>query len=139
MLETLVKGQPDWHLAINRNTGVLDDKLSLLANITFNTTDNIYIVEIRNIPQDVATNLPQSLPDIFTVTGRAPNDYQVAAYFRVGNVDFEARDADFQAGDVVSINFDRVSNTCFFRRGGGGTSSLAAYAGSAYAGFSYAG
>ena len=141
MLENLTKTQPDWHLPINRNSGILSDKLQLLADFTFDEANSVYIVTPRNIPAAVAGGLPHTLPDFFAVAGRMPNEYADGAAFRVGAVDFAPKYAGFEAGDVLQILFDRLENTCFFRRGGGGGggSSLAAYAGAAYAGLSFVG
>ena len=140
MLENLTKTQPDWHLPINRNSGTLSDKLQFLADFTFDTANSVYIVTPRNIPTATAGGLPHTLPELFTIAGRMPNDYKEGAAFRVGAVDFVAKYAGFEAGDVLQILFDRLENTCFFKRGGGGgSSSLAAYAGAAYAGLSFVG
>ena len=140
MFNGLTKTQPDWHNPLNANFATAEDKLQILADFTYDGTNSVYIVTPRNIPAEVASGLPHTLPDFFTIAGRMPNEYAEGAAFRVGAVDFTPKYAGFEAGDVLSIIFDRLEQLCFFRRGGGGSvSSLAAYAGSAYAGFSYVG
>ena len=140
MFSNLTKTQPDWHMPLNANFATAEDKLQLLADFSYDSTNSVYIVTIRNIPASVANDLPHTLPDFFTIAGRMPNEYAEGAPFRVGAVDFTPKYAGFEAGDVLSIIFDRLEQICFFRRGGSGSgSSLAAYAGSAYAGFSFVG
>lgn len=140
MYETLIKTQPDWHEPLNRNAITAEDKGQIIADFVYDSENNRYTVTPRNIPVAVVTNLPHTLPEIFTIAGRMPDDYKEDAAFRVGAVDFAAKYAEYEAGDIVSINFDRLEQTCFFKRGGGGGSfSLAAFAGYAYAGHSYVG
>ena len=138
MFNSLTKTQPDWHNPLNENFAVAEDKLQLLGDFIYD--NGVYVITPRNIPASVASNLPHTLPDFFTIAGRMPNDYEEGAKFRVGAVDFNSKYAGFEAGDVLSILFDRLEQTCFFRLGGGlRGGSLAAYAGNAYAGFSFVG
>ena len=140
MFSALIKTQPDWHEPINRNFAVAEDKLQIIADFAFDEAAAVYVITPRNIPAAVAANLPHTLPEFFTIAGRMPNDYEEGAKFRVGAVDFTSKYAGFEAGDVLSIMFDRLEQLCFFRLGGRGSgSSLVAFAGSAYAGFSYLG
>ena len=139
MFNNLIKTQPDWHEPLNQNFITAADKLQLLADFAYDETDHVYAITLRNIPEAVASSLPHTLPDFFAIAGRMPNDYKEGAAFRLGAVDFVSKYAWFEAGDVRSILFDRLEQRCFFRLGGGKpcNGSLAAYAGSAYAGLSY--
>jgi hypothetical protein len=139
MFSNLVKSQPDWHMPINANFAVAEDKMTLQADCSYDQTDNVYILEIRNIPQTVTDDLPFTLPDFFSIMARFPHDYVYGAVFRVGSVDFEAKYAEFEAGDVLTILFDKAEEKCFFKLGGIGGATLAAYAGRAYVGFSFLG
>ena len=139
MFENLVKTQPDWHLPINKNFAVAADKLVLKANCTYEAMENVYVLDILNIPSDIQSTLPQGLPDLFSVMARFPNAYTEGAAFRVGSVDFVTKYAGFEAGDVLTLNFDKAEQKCFFRVGGGKSATLAAYCGSAYAGIAYVG
>lgn len=140
MFNSLTKTQPDWHIPLNENFAVAEDKLSFAAGCTYDADENVYVLQFVNIPAAVEADLPQGLPDLFPVTMRTPNEYVDEAKFRIGEMDFTPKYAGFEAGDVVCVYFDKVEEKCFFRVGGGaGGGSLAAYCGSAYAGNSYLG
>ncbi len=139
MFSSLVKGQTDWHNPLNQNFAIAADKLTLKADCSYDGEANVYTMTIRNIAPEVAAALPSGLPDYFTIVSRFPNNYIEGAAFRVGSMDFAAKYAGFEAGDVLSLNFDKAEQRCFFRVGGGSSAMLAAYCGSAYAGYSYLG
>ncbi len=140
MFSSLVKGQTDWHSPLNANFATAADKLTLKADCVYDAEANAYTMTIRNIPAEIAAALPSGLPDYFTIVSRFPNDYAEGATFRVGTMEFTAKYAGFEAGDVLSLNFDKAEQRCFFRVGGGSISATpTAYCGSAYAGYSYLG
>ena len=118
MLENLIKTEPDWHLKINRNNNAIGDKLVPAADVTFDSVENAFVLSVRNIPADIASGLPATLPDMFAVLARMPAAFVDGAVFRVGSADFTPRGAAFAAGDVVTIHFDRLVNVCFFTSGG---------------------
>ena len=115
MFENLVKTQPDWHLPINKNFAVAADKLQLKANCTYDAMENVYVLDILNIPEEEKNTLPQGLPDLFSVVARFPNSYTEDAVFRVGSEVFTPKYAGFELGDALTITFDKVEKKCFFR------------------------
>jgi len=117
VLQDLIKTQPDWHNVINANNAVIGDSLVLAADVTYDAGDDAYIVSIRNLPPNIAAGVPATLPETFSIRCRMPNDYQAGAVFRIGSVDFTPQGAGFTAGDVTTINFDRIANQAFFSAG----------------------
>ncbi|MCL2703749.1 MAG: hypothetical protein FWE91_09100 [Defluviitaleaceae bacterium] len=117
VLQNLIKTQPDWHNIINANNAIIGDSLTLAADVTYDAGGNAYIVAINNLSPDVASGIPATLPETFSVRCRFPNDFQAGAVLRIGAVDFTPQGAGFKAGDVAVVNFDRVSNQAFFSSG----------------------
>ena len=145
MFSPLIKTQPDWHNPINQNFSTAGDKLLPAADVTFDAGENAYIVAIRNLPPDVASGVPATMPDVFSLLCRMPNAFVAGAAVRIGTTTFTPSGAAFAAGDVVTIQFDRLVNKCFFASGGGQSivpveftiTALSWVASTAYEGFAY--
>lgn len=138
MLNRLTKTQPDWHLPLNANCDLLEDKLTLMADCTYNETENAFSLEFVNVPDSFVSELPGNLPPLFSVLTKVPDDYVEDAVFMVGGEAYETKYAGFETGDVLIICFDYEEKRCFFRVSGG-SAATSAYAGAAYAGASYVG
>ena len=118
MLQKLVKTQPDWHEPLNKNADIIEDKLTLKAVCTYDSAGSVYNLVFQNIPEEIEIQLPQGLPDLFSVVTRLPNDFVAGAAFRIGGALFTPQNAAFKARDVLTINFDRPEQACFFASGG---------------------
>lgn len=139
MLNKPAKTAQDWDIPVNENWNTLEDKLQYKATCTFDTVNNVYVLALLNIPAAVASQLPQGLPDMFSVVARFPTSYAGDAKIRIGTTDFTPKYALFEAGDVQTVNFNLPEGLCFFRAGGGGKSLLAAYTGFSYMANAYVG